>query len=81
MIADLDSAKRVAYRALTRYAADHDAALTFVKYRENYVFRVDEPGGSYALRLHRSGYRHVRVGFRRGAARRHWTSLRRRGAG
>ena len=57
MIADLDSAKRVATRALTRYAADRDAALTFVKYRENYVFRVDEPGGSYALRLHRSGYR------------------------
>ena len=57
MIADLDTAKRVAARALTRYAADHDAALTFVKYRENYVFRVDEPGGSYALRLHRNGYR------------------------
>ena len=57
MIADLDTAERIAARALTRYAADGDAALTFVKYRENYVFRVDEPGGSYALRLHRNGYR------------------------
>ncbi|HJT90539.1 MAG TPA: phosphotransferase [Mycobacterium sp.] len=57
MIADLDTAERIAARALTRYAADHDAALTFVKYRENYVFRVDEPEGSYALRLHRNGYR------------------------
>ena len=28
-----------------------------MKYRENYVFKVDEPGGSYALRLHRNGYR------------------------
>ena len=57
MIADLDAAKRVAARALIRYTADSNATMTFVKYRENYVFRVDESGGSYALRLHRSGYR------------------------
>lgn len=57
MIADLDTAKRAAARALTQYAADSDARLTFIKYRENYVFRVDEASGSYALRLHRNGYR------------------------
>jgi Ser/Thr protein kinase RdoA (MazF antagonist) len=57
MIVDLNAAKRAAARALTRYGVDQDTALFFVKYRENYVFRVDEPGGSYALRLHRNGYR------------------------
>jgi Ser/Thr protein kinase RdoA (MazF antagonist) len=57
MIADLDAAKRAAARALTYYDADTDAALTFVKYRENYVFRVDQADRAYALRLHRSGYR------------------------
>lgn len=57
MIADINAAKRVAARALASYGADGDAALTFVKYRENYVFRVDEQAGSYALRLHRNGYR------------------------
>ncbi|MCX5426045.1 phosphotransferase enzyme family protein [Streptomyces sp. NBC_00078] len=57
MIADLDAAKRVAARALPHYDADKGAVLTFVKYRENYVFRVDQPGRAYALRLHRSGYR------------------------
>lgn len=57
MIADLKTAKSIASRALTNYGADESASLTFVKYRENYVFRVDEPGGSYALRLHRNGYR------------------------
>src|SRR5262249_62295015 len=57
MIVDLNTAKAAAARALTRYGIDQDTALFFVKYRENYVFRVDEPGGSYALRLHRNGYR------------------------
>jgi Ser/Thr protein kinase RdoA (MazF antagonist) len=57
MIADLETAKLIAASALTSYGADEHAALTFVKYRENYVFRVDEPDGSYALRLHRHGYR------------------------
>jgi Ser/Thr protein kinase RdoA (MazF antagonist) len=57
MIADIDAAQRIAVRALSNYGNHWDAALIFVKYRENYVFRVDEPGGSYALRLHRHGYR------------------------
>ena len=57
MIADIAAAKQVAARALTSYGADRGATLTFVKYRENYVFRVDEPAASYALRLHRSGHR------------------------
>ena len=57
MIVDLDAAKRVATRALPSYGADTDAVLTFVKYRENYVFQVEQLGRTYALRLHRSGYR------------------------
>ncbi|MGQ4618854.1 phosphotransferase [Nocardia sp. R7R-8] len=31
--------------------------LTFVKYRENYVFKVEMASGTCALRIHRSGYR------------------------
>ncbi|MGW8764340.1 phosphotransferase enzyme family protein [Streptomyces sp. NPDC055815] len=57
MIADIDAAKRVAEQALAHYGSARNASITFVKYRENYVFRVDEADGSYALRLHRSGYR------------------------
>lgn len=57
MIMNVDAAKRVAVRALASYGTGRDATLTFVKYRENFVFRVDEPAGSYALRLHRNGYR------------------------
>lgn len=57
MIADINAAKRVAASALASYGTEGDAALTFVQHRENYVFRVDEQAGSYALRLHRGGYR------------------------
>ncbi|HKS50190.1 MAG TPA: phosphotransferase [Amycolatopsis sp.] len=57
MITDTDVAKRVVARALGRYGVAGDPALTFVKYRENYVFRLDEEAGSYAVRLHRHGYR------------------------
>ena len=34
-----------------------DAAFVLIAARENQVFRVDHAGSSYALRLHRSGYR------------------------
>ena len=57
MITDIDAAKRVVARALGRYGVAVDAAVTFVKYRENYVFRIDDAAGTYALRLHRHGYR------------------------
>lgn len=57
MITDIDVAKQVVTRALEHYGVAGDAALTFVKYRENYVFRIDVAAGTYALRLHRRGYR------------------------
>lgn len=57
MITDVEAAQRVAAQALGHYGTEQDATLTFVKYRENYVFKVDERSGSYALRLHRNGYR------------------------
>ena len=57
MITDIDGAKRVVARALGRYGVTGEAVVTFVKYRENYVFRIDEKAGTYALRLHRQGYR------------------------
>lgn len=57
MITDVEAAQRVAVQALAHYGAGQDAALTFVKYRENYVFKVEGEIGTYALRLHRNGYR------------------------
>ena len=57
MISDIESATTVARRALDNYGAAADAVITFVKYRENYVFKVDMTSGSYALRIHRAGYR------------------------
>ncbi|SDJ04229.1 Ser/Thr protein kinase RdoA involved in Cpx stress response, MazF antagonist [Actinokineospora alba] len=58
MIIDRESAEDVARSALPHYGPKVSASLTFVKYRENYVFKVvDETGRSYALRLHRGGYR------------------------
>ncbi|MFD7999526.1 phosphotransferase enzyme family protein [Streptomyces mirabilis] len=57
MITDVEAARRVAVQALAQYGIEQDAVLTFVKYRENYVFKVEAESGSYALRLHRSGYR------------------------
>lgn len=44
--------------ALAEFGFDPEAVpLTFVKMRENTVFRADVPGGAIALRLHRPGYR------------------------
>lgn len=57
MIADTGAAQQIAARALASYDVAGEPTLTFVKYRENYVFQVDEEAGSYALRLHRHGYR------------------------
>lgn len=44
--------------ALKQFGFDPDAVpLTFIKMRENTVFRADTPDGAIALRLHRPGYR------------------------
>ena len=44
--------------ALAEFGFDPETVpLTFVKMRENTVFRADTPGGAIALRLHRPGYR------------------------
>ena len=53
-----DNAHRMVRAALSHYGVDEQSRVEFVKHRENHVFRVDEPGGrSYAVRLHRPGYR------------------------
>lgn len=56
-VLDEENATRLARRALARFGADPAAPLTFVKLRENCVFRVEGAAGSLALRLHRPGYR------------------------
>lgn len=44
--------------ALGRYGLQENTPIEFVKYRENYVFRIRPEGEtSYAVRLHRPGYR------------------------
>lgn len=44
--------------ALPQFGFDpDDVQLTFIKMRENTVFRADTPDGPIALRLHRPGYR------------------------
>lgn len=44
--------------ALAEFGFDPETVpLTFIKMRENTVFRADTPGGPIALRLHRPGYR------------------------
>ncbi|MGM1029373.1 MAG: phosphotransferase enzyme family protein [Actinomycetota bacterium] len=53
---EIDEATAVARLALGAYGLPDDAPITFVKHRENHVFRADAPGASYAVRVHRSGY-------------------------
>ncbi|MFJ9588014.1 phosphotransferase enzyme family protein [Streptomyces acidicola] len=47
----------LARRAIVAYGLDVGARLELVKVRENIVYRVTDSSGSYALRLHRRGYR------------------------
>ncbi|WP_454132534.1 phosphotransferase enzyme family protein [Microbacterium lacticum] len=54
---DLHDAERVAQQALPLFGIDAQATTAFIKYRENHVFRATAPGASYAVRLHRPGYR------------------------
>ncbi|MGR0162201.1 phosphotransferase enzyme family protein [Paenarthrobacter nitroguajacolicus] len=54
----IEAAIRTARGALWRYGLDPSAPIELVKYRENYVFRLTaDSGDSYAIRLHRVGYR------------------------
>jgi len=44
--------------ALELYGFEETSGIELIKYRENYVFRLTrETGDSYAVRLHRAGYR------------------------
>lgn len=53
----LETARELAEVALAEFDLTADSEISFVKYRENHVFRVDSPeGGSFALKLHRPGY-------------------------
>ncbi|ASN20073.1 phosphotransferase enzyme family protein [Arthrobacter sp. YN] len=55
---DKAHAVRTVHAALGRYGFQEDTAIEFVKYRENYVFRIYPEGKiTYAVRLHRPGYR------------------------
>lgn len=52
------AAIRTVRGALEQYGFDPTAPIELVKYRENYVFRlISDSGDSYAIRLHRAGYR------------------------
>ncbi|MFL4473543.1 aminotransferase class III-fold pyridoxal phosphate-dependent enzyme [Paeniglutamicibacter sp. MACA_103] len=52
-----EEALSLARRALPSFAIAGDAEIAFVKHRENVVFRVADPRGCYALRIHRHGHR------------------------
>ncbi|GER23786.1 hypothetical protein NCCP1664_22810 [Zafaria cholistanensis] len=52
-----EAALALAGRALAPFGLAADAEVTFVKHRENVVFKVTETRGSYALRIHRYGHR------------------------
>ena len=53
-VIDEPAARRVVHEALRCYGRE-GAALHFVKYRENHVFRAELGGESFAVRLHRRG--------------------------
>jgi Ser/Thr protein kinase RdoA (MazF antagonist) len=61
MTLNAENAVVLARLALAEFGFDPASVpLTFVKMRENTVFRADTPGGPIALRLHRPGYRQQR---------------------
>ncbi|GHD00386.1 phosphotransferase enzyme family protein [Zhihengliuella salsuginis] len=53
----LQAATDLVDRALGRYGLRGSGDVELVKYRENYVFKLSRPAGSYAVRVHRTGYR------------------------
>lgn len=53
-----EAAIRTVRGVLDRYGFQNTAPIELVKYRENYVFKLTcRSGDSYAIRLHRAGYR------------------------
>ncbi len=54
---DPDSELAAARMALAEFGVPEDAELTFVKHRENHVYRVRGDGMDRSLRMHRVGYR------------------------
>ncbi|HET9721264.1 MAG TPA: phosphotransferase [Solirubrobacteraceae bacterium] len=61
MTAEHEPMTALARAAMARFEIGEDAKLTLVNVSENHTFRVDDAanGMSYALRLHRPGYRTV----------------------
>lgn len=57
MEASIARAETIARSALADFALDEGSQLTFIKQRENTVFRVTSPQGRFALRIARPGYR------------------------
>jgi len=58
---DHDPIAALAHAALERFGLGDDLTVTLVNVSENHTYKVDDPasGRSYALRLHRPGYRTV----------------------
>jgi Ser/Thr protein kinase RdoA (MazF antagonist) len=54
---DLDHARRLVSEALPQFGIAAGAEVELVKHRENFVFRVDHQAKSFAMRIHRFGYR------------------------
>ena len=55
---DSETAARTVRGILKIYGFEETSRIELVKYRENHVFRLTRPtGASYAVRLHRQGYR------------------------
>ncbi|MGL3806036.1 aminotransferase class III-fold pyridoxal phosphate-dependent enzyme [Paeniglutamicibacter sp. R2-26] len=52
-----DEALSLARRALPHFSLSADSEISFVKHRENVVFRVADRQASFALRIHRHGHR------------------------
>ncbi len=61
MMNDVDAIAGLAQSALACFGIGADASVTLVNVSENHTYRIDDPveGRSYALRLHRPGYRTV----------------------
>src|SRR5579875_2181288 len=58
---DHDPIAALAHASLERFGLGDDLTVTLVNVSENHTYKVDDPasGRSYALRLHRPGYRTV----------------------
>lgn len=57
MTAETDQVGLLVQQAMAEFGCAPDSRVTFVKHRENHVFRVTDDHGEWALKLHRAGYR------------------------